>query len=103
MYTRLPEKNTKEGYRKVLYDTISIVNEKVAATGSTFWESILAQLKDIDENIVHGKTPMEWDEIFDRYDLGAIAVNNFDESDEMYGRLCDIFGGAVEYVDAPEK
>lgn len=103
MYTRLPEKNTKEEYRKVLYDTISIVKEKVTVTGSKFWESILAQLKDIDENIVHGKTQMEWDEIFDRYNLGTLAVNNFNESDEMYGRLCDIFGGAVGYNDAPEK
>lgn len=103
MYTRLHEKNTKEEYRNVLYDTIAIVSENVATTGAEIWERILAQLKDIDENIVHGKTKMEWDEIFERYELGTLAVNNFDESDEMYGRLCDIFGGAVEYYDAPEK
>jgi hypothetical protein len=42
-------------------------------------------------------------QITERYTLGAIAVKNFDESDEIYQRLCDIFGGAIVYHELPDE
>ena len=42
------------------------------------------------------------DEIDERYSLGAIATNNFEEGDEIYERLCDILLGAIDYRNYDE-
>lgn len=103
MYIPLIDNKTKSYYRQIIDSTLSIAEDLVKEGGSPLWISIVNQIKDIKENVVDSQSITDWEDIYDRYSLGRIALEYFEEDDEMYQRLCDIFGGAVHYNELPEE
>lgn len=97
MYYPLSEKKTKHHYKEILEETLSISKDNLNKYNTSLWNSIVNQILDIKENIVQNQTIDDWEEIYDRYTLGTIAIQNFADDDEMQNRLCDIFGGAVHF------
>ncbi len=103
MYQRLSEHKTKFYYKKILKDTIVIVADSLEQEPDVLIQNIHDQLVDIQKNIVDNGLYSDWELINERYTLGAIAVKNYDEDDEMYQRLCDIYGGAILYSELPDE
>lgn len=103
MYQRLSGNKTKSYYKQILKDTMSIVLDLMEQEPDQLKQIIYDQLVDIQKNVVDEGLYSEWEQINERYTLGAIAVKNYEEDDEMYQRLCDIFGGAVMYSDLSEE
>ena len=103
MYQRLSEHKTKFYYKKILKDTIVIVADSLEQEPDVLIQNIHDQLVDIQKNIVDNGLYSDWEQINERYTLGAIAVKNYDEDDEMYQRLCDIYGGAILYSELPDE
>lgn len=102
MYHPLSENKTKRYYKELLEETLSIASDNSKKHNTSMWHSIVNQIIDIKENVVQKQIFDDWEEIYDRYTLGTIAIQNFEENDEMQHRLCDIFGGAVHYKEFKE-
>jgi hypothetical protein len=94
---RLPDNPTKVEYQQLLNETIDIFRIQSKNEDDELSRIILDQLLDIKDNVVELGVLTEWDEINERYTLGGLAVNNFEEKDELGQRLKDVFGGAMEY------
>lgn len=103
MYTRLFLNRTKKRYEEILniaVDETLLLAEK--NPDINIYRVIYNQLIDIKDNIIIKKTVFTEDEIFKRYNLGAIAVKNFDiEYDEYGQKLSDVFGGSIDYHQMP--
>lgn len=96
MYISLSENPSKKYYNHVLEETMVLI-ENSEEKNSPLYSNIFKQLKDIKENVIEHRLITDWDGINERYTIGAIAVQMFDDDDEMQNRLCDIFGGAVHF------
>ena len=103
MYISLINNKTKAYYRQIVDSTLVIAENHVKESDSPLWISIVNQIKDIKENVVETQSITDWEDIYDRYSLGRIALEYFDENEEIYKRLCDIFGGAVHYNELPDE
>lgn len=103
MYQELPDNATKAQYEALLNETIDIFKNKVMQDDDELSKVILMQLMDIKEYIVDKRLLTDEDEIDERYNLGAIAIKNFEGDSDMESRLCDIFGGAIDYASMPEN
>lgn len=99
MYKRLSENPTKSEYEKILNETIIVIETFYMDSPSQLIQSIYAQLLDIREFVVNSQSTVDDEEIFERYTLGAYAIKNFEEGNELRERLCDIFGGAIQYEE----
>ena len=95
----LPENATKAEYQQLLNETIDIFRLQSKNENDELSRIILEQLLDIKENVVNLGVLTELDEINERYTLGGLAVNNFEEEDELGQRLRDVFWGALEYEE----
>lgn len=102
MYQRLSEKESQLNYRKILNDTISILEKLIVDSPLALYQDIYSQLLDIKENVVERHIYTTEEEIDERYTLGGIAIKNFAPDSEIQQRLCDIFGGASDYLELPE-
>jgi len=103
MYKRLSEHPTKSEYAKILDETITFVEIYYMDPPTQLIQSIYAQLLDIREFVVKSQSIVDDEEIFERYTLGAYAVKNFEKGNELRERLCDIFGGAMQYEELDDK
>lgn len=103
MYTSLSENKTKQYYKKIVDDTLSLAEKRLDEGNHYPWSSIVNQLKDIQVMVVENYSFADWEEIHDRYTLGILAVQEFPEGDEMQSRLCDIFWGVVHYKELDIK
>ena len=103
MYRQLSDNKTKLHYKEILNETLLIAEEHLSLEQTTLWNSIVNQLRDIKEKVVEKQTFTGWEEIYDRYTLGAIAVRDFSDNDEMQDRLCDIYSGAIDYSSMPKE
>lgn len=103
MYYPLSEKRTRCYYKEILEDTLSISKANLEKYNTSLWQSIVNQLLDIKDNVIEKQLITDWEEIYDRYTLGTIAIQHFNDDDEMRIRLCDIFGGAVHYFEYPDQ
>ncbi|MDI1257331.1 MAG: immunity protein Tsi6 family protein [Flavobacterium sp.] len=105
MYTRLYLNRTKKKYRETLEMALAETLFLTQRTPSmTMYKVIYDQLVDIKENIILKNVVFTEDEIFGRYNLGAIAVKNFEvEEDEYAQKLSDVFGGSIDYYQMPEE
>lgn len=97
MYKRITENKTRTYYKIILDEAITLIEEAVVKTPCPLYDNILMQLHDIKMNVVKLQEITDSEEVFERYSIGAIAVKNIDDSDELQARLCDIFWGAVHY------
>jgi hypothetical protein len=102
MYTPLPNTPTRSQYRILLNETISIFDELSKKTSLPLFKQILQELKDIKAFVVDIPIFDDWEKINDRFSIGAIATKNFEEGNELRDRLCDVFGGAIEYAEMKE-
>lgn len=93
----LLENATKAEYQQLLNETIDIFRLQSKDEDDELSRIILDQLLDIKENIVDLGVLTEWDEINERYTLGALSIHNFSEDDELRQRIQDVFYGALEY------
>lgn len=107
MYLELENNYTKTRYSQILDETKRIAEHKLSGNQQdediAMWISIKAQIEDIRKNIVESQVLHDWEEIYERYSIGTIGLDCFDENDEMYMRLCDIFHGAVHYHELKDK
>lgn len=66
------------------------------------YASIFNQLSDVKKLLDANHTFAE-EEIYNRYNFGAIAIKNFDCDNELFGReLQDLFGGLFDYQKMPD-
>lgn len=98
MYKKLCNNETKNYYRQILDEAITIVNSNLEQTSLSIYQNILDQLLDIKENIVVKRVILDPEEISERYSIGGIAVKNFEDDIEMQDRLMDIYSGACDYI-----
>ncbi len=99
MYVLLSENETKLYYQQILKETTKIIEELVKSNPKIpIYNSIYNQLIDIQKNVVD-ECKFSKEEIAERYSIGSIAVRNFEREEPLYHRLCDIYGGAVDYMD----
>ena len=103
MYIELEKQYSKTRYSQILDETQHIAEHELSLIpqneNSDIWISIISQIKDIREKIVEKHILFDWEEIYERYSIGAIGIEYFDDDDEMHMRLCDIFHGAVHYFE----
>ncbi len=103
MYIELENEYTKERFLKILNETQLIAEHELSRNQqddeNEIWISIISQIKDIREKIVESHVLSDWEQIYERYSIGSIGLEYFDENDEMQNRLCDIFHGAVHYQE----
>lgn len=99
MYKQFSEMPTKSVYCQIVEDTIAYVKDISDSNDDPIYPYILNQLKDIYREVIINNSIHEPEDVYDRYDIGAIGVRYFDENDEMHERLCDIFYGAVHYKE----
>lgn len=96
MYQRLSENYTKKYYLNLLESTRQIILNILKQEGNPLWNSILSQIEDM-QHKVNNNTIGDWEDVYERYSLGSIAVNCFSDNDEMQLRLMDIFFGIVHF------
>ena len=94
---KLPENATRAEYQQLLNETIDIFRLQSKDKDDELSHIILEQLLDIKENVVELGVLSEWDEINERYTLGALSIHNFSEDDELRQRIQDVFYGSLEY------
>ena len=99
MYIPLSDNKTKGHFQEIVDDTLLLSEGMRDIEQNIIWNSIVNQLQDIKVMIIEKQAFSDWEEIYDRYTLGTIAVREFTEGDEMQIRLCDIFWGAVHYSE----
>lgn len=102
MYKRLETEKTKQYYNEILDRAFFLSEERLSKEQSVLWNSIVNQLRDIKVTIVEKHELSDWEEVYERYSLGSIAVRELPENDEMQALLCDIFWGAVHYDELSE-
>ena len=102
MYIRLSENKTKQYYRHLLADTIAIVDEHILIHQDVLWLHIKEQLTDIKLNVVDNDNAGDWEDVYNKYDIGTIAIQLFQDDEEMQERLFDAFSGAVHYHEMDE-
>lgn len=89
----LPENANKAEYQQFLNETIDMFRLQSKDEDDELSRIILEQLLDIKENVVDLGVLTEWDGINERYTLGGLAVNIFEEEYELGQILRDVFGG----------
>ena len=103
MYNELEKEYSQKRYRQILDETQEIAEYNLSLTAdsdeSDIWVSIISQINDIRERIIDKQLLYDWEEIYDRFSIGSIGLEYFDDNDEMRLRLCDIFHGAVHYKE----
>ena len=93
---------TKGCYKKVLQDAIGIFSKPISNLTDQQRKSILAQLNDIQSMVVEKELITDWFDIDERYTLGAIATNFFEDDIVKKELLEDVFAGAMEYKYMPD-
>ena len=74
-----------------------------AYPGITLYRSIFNQLVDVRTTLKKGDF-LKADDIYVRYNFGAIAVKNFEPDTDLYAReLQDLFGGLFDFYRMPES
>lgn len=97
MYQKLSNNFTKSYYSQLLEETRQIVIRR--HDGTIIWQSLLSQIEDIQIMIKNGNVSLCWEDIYERYSMGTIAINYFTKEDEMQLRLLDVFYGIVHFDD----
>lgn len=103
MYKRLATEKTRQYYNKILMRTLFLSEERLLKEQSVLWNSIVNQLRDIKVMIVEKQVLSDWEDVYERYTIGTIAVREFPENDEMQARLSDIFWGAVHFKELQDN
>ncbi len=105
MYLRLSKKMTKKYYKEIVNETINETKSYlIKFPDVTIYRVIYNQIMDIKINVIEKGIVFTQDEVFKRYNLGAIAIKNFDVEFNEYGqKLSDISGGSYRYWGLPDE
>lgn len=99
MYNKYKDIPSRYRYQVDLQETIDFFNALTDSSQQNMKSHILRQLNDIKEHINEFEQECDVDEINERYDLGAIAVNALEDDSEAQLRLIDIFWGVLHYSE----
>lgn len=102
MYENFKNIPTRNQYNKVLTETIEYFKANRNGLLNELNVNILEQLNDIIEHLDNYESLGDTDNINQRYDLGAIAVNWLEDGSEAQQRLFDVFWGIIHYLDMPD-
>lgn len=102
MYQRLSDNYTKKYYLNMLESTRQIILNILNQEKTPLWNSLLSQIEDIQYKIKN-KIIEDWEDVYERYSIGTIAIKCFSENDEMQLRLMDIFFGIVHFNELPNE
>lgn len=97
------DKNTKNSYELFLNEVICFIESIMPKVSDYLYKMIYDQLVDIRLNIVNSSTLRDYDEINERYNLGGLAIRNFDDDDDFRTILVNILRGALYYSQLPDK
>lgn len=103
MYENFKNIPTRSQYNKVLAETIEYFKANENGLPNELNVHVLEQLNDIIEHLDNYESLGDTDDIDQRYDLGAIAVNWLEEGSEAQQRLSDVFWGVIHYLDMSES
>lgn len=102
MYNNFKDIPTLEQYHKVLDDTVEYFRVNPEELPNALVNHVLAQLNDFKSHLNDYDSLGDEDDIYERYDLGAIAVHNLEDGSESQMRLFDIVWGIIHYKEIPE-
>jgi len=103
MYSRFTKIPTKKEYQQVLEDTIAFITKLSIKESDSIYPYIVNELNDIYQVIILNKTNLDSDDVFEKYDIGAISIHYFEESEEIHQRLSDVFFGTVHYQELSDE
>lgn len=97
------EVSTKKEFCNLLEQVIAETKSlKVKNPSVSLYTSIYNQLIDIKEHVIVRGISFSRDQVKKRYNIGPLAVKNFDDNIDIYARkLEDIYGSIDEYKDYP--
>lgn len=102
MYQNFKDIPTRSQYRTVLAEAIAYFKAKMDILPEGLNEHVLEQLNDIMLHLDDYESLGDADDIDQRYDIGAIAVNWLEDSSEAQQRLVDVFWGVIHYSEMAE-
>ncbi len=102
MYKSFKNRPTRKEYQRVLFETIEYINDHYWLFSNGLNWHVLEQLNDIKLRLNDFNSLGDPDDINERYDFGAIALEFLDEGSEAQLRLCDVFWGVVHYSELSE-
>lgn len=97
MYRSLSSEMSKQSLFELLDVTLREVAHREKANPGSYLTDLCVQLKDIKHTLQSYKTMIDWEDIYDKYNINTVAGVYFAEDEIMYGRLNDIFYGLVNY------
>ena len=103
MYQVYNDNRTQARYNQILNETLDMTKDLMTRFPEiSMYNVIYDQIVDIKKNVIESGKRLTEDEIYKRYNLGSIAVHNFDTDHDEYGiRLTDVFGGCFDYHEVP--
>ena len=103
MYIRLSARRTKAYYQEIMAQAMAETDQlRRMSPDVAMYEVIYAQLMDLKEQVIDRGMVIPRSVLYKRYSLGTIAVKNFDEEQDPYAqKLCDCYGGAIDYHKMP--
>lgn len=103
MYIRLSTRRTKAYYQEIMAQAMAETDRlRKMSPEVALYEVIYAQLMDLKEQVIDRGMVIPRSVLYKRYSLGTIAVKNFDEEHDPYAqKLCDCYGGALDYHKMP--
>ncbi len=90
---------SKQSYIDLLEETLNNAQHLLEREQTTFWKSVVNQLKDIQKNVVEQYNFEDWEEVYDRYTIGTIAAKQLPDGNDMQQRLFSLFWGAVHWKE----
>ena len=103
MYIRLSAQRTKAYYQEIMAQAMAETDQlRKMSPDVSMYEVIYAQLMDLKTQVIDRGMVIPRSVLCKRYSLGTIAVKNFDEEHDPYAqKLCDCYGGALDYHAMP--
>lgn len=99
MYCKFHEIPTTSQYFEVLSSTIEYFSKNSIHLQEGLATRIVEELIDI-QQFIEDKMPfVDTENIDERYDLGAIALNILEDESEAQFRLIDVFWGIIHYTE----
>lgn len=99
MYANFKSIPTRTQYRTVLADTIEYFEKNENVLSDSLKVHVLEQLNDIMQHLDDYESLGDVDDINERYDIGAIAINCLEDGSEAQLRLSDALWGVINYLE----
>lgn len=88
---------TKKSFYELLDLTLVEVAVREKDNNDSYLTDLYRQLDDIKHTLQNKKDSLNWEDIYDKYNIDIFADVYFAKDELMYGRLKDIFYGLVNF------